>query len=103
MPTLELYGSFLSPCCKAKMRIIRSREGGFVTQNCIDCSTPRAITIQELPRLRCSACDVDLIVFQRTNYVYQCPKCKHEWELPDLIPPWFEVFPEYGYYLDSDG
>jgi hypothetical protein len=100
---LTLNGKYPSPCCGKPTIIVRSRPGGFVTQNCSQCGLPKSIRLEELPALTCTRCQVALVPFKPKNYFYACPRCKVQWELASLIPPWHELFNECGYYLDSDG
>ena len=100
---LTLKGKYDSHCCGKPTIIVCSRAGGFVTQNCSQCGVPKSIRLEELPALTCTRCRVELVAFKSKNYVYACPRCKEQWELASLIPPWHELFNECGYYLDSDG
>jgi hypothetical protein len=100
---LILNGKYESHCCGKPTIIVCSRAGGFVTQNCSQCGVPKSIRLEELPALTCKRCQVALAPFKPKNYVYACPRCKNQWELASLIPPWHELFNECGYYLDSDG
>jgi hypothetical protein len=81
------------------MVIVRSREGGFVTQNCVNCEIPKAIRITALPDLYCGKCDNQLEKFKRQNYFYHCEDCEAEWDLAKLVPHWDELFEYYGYEI----
>lgn len=100
---LTLNGKYVSSCCGKPTILVRSREGGFVTQNCSRCGVPKSIRLDELPQLICTRCKGQLLPFKRQNYMYECAPCGVEWELAQLVPPWHELFDECGYYLDSDG
>ena len=99
---LTLMGKNSSACCDKPTIIVRSRGGGFVTQNCSRCGVPRSIRLDELPTLSCSSCQIELHLFKRQNYFYECPVCKREWQLAHLVPHWRELFDECGFYLDGD-
>lgn len=101
--TLELYGS-KSYCHQRPSLIVRSREGGFVTQNCVECGRPRALPFSELPGLQCALCKKDLrpYIDEDNNYAYQCPKCEETWVLADLVPKWDERFDYHGFGIDTD-
>ena len=100
---LKLYGS-ISYCHQRPSLIVRSREGGFVTQNCLECGKPRTLAFSELPELLCGECEDDLIPFKNNhgNYAYQCSKCGTSFELASIVPPWDEHFPYAGFGVDSD-
>ena len=99
----ELYGS-TSYCHRTKSIIVRSRQGGFVTQNCVHCGKPRAIKIEELPPWFCELCNMlcERIVNINKNYAYKCPKCKKEIEVAKLVPHWDDLFDEWGYALEDE-
>src|ERR1043166_3003788 len=99
-----LYGSRCR-CQGVPSLIVRSREGGFVTQNCVHTGRPRAIHLQELPDIQCAQCHALMEAFtspETNNYAYRCPKCHRSVELPDIDPHWSERFEYFGYGLDSD-
>ena len=100
---LVLRGSE-SSCCRAPSLIVRSRERGFVTQNCETCGKPRWVSLSELPDLSCGRCRKTLArnTNRFKNYVYFCPDCRSEWQISDLVPRWDERFDYYGFGLDSD-
>lgn len=59
MACLELYGSN-SLCCFKPSRIVVSRAGGFVSQNCTGCGKSRKLPSKELPDLVCKECGAAL-------------------------------------------
>lgn len=94
MEKLKLYGS-LSYCHQRPSIIVRSMEGGFVTQNCTQCGNKRTLPFDELPDLICGECEKDLIPFINNdqNYAYKCSSCETTYILADLVPWWYEIFP----------
>jgi hypothetical protein len=102
--SLILYGKD-SHCCNADSIIVRSRERGFVTQNCQNCGRPRALHFEELPPLVCGRCQSLLRTHRNFNgnYAYLCPVCGVEVELATIVPHWDELFDRCGYALESDG
>ncbi len=94
-----LYGKHLCRRCNCLRILVRSRKGGFVTQNCVRCEKPQSVHVADLPDLYCGECDEKLEKFQRQNYFYYCEKCAREWELAALIPHWDELFEYYGYEI----
>lgn len=103
MEPLILYGEKKSKCCKVPTILVRSREGGFVTQNCSKCQKPYPIRLQELPTLYCGECKGKLEAYQEQNYFYRCINCGFSWELSSIIPYWNEEFDKWiGYGLPSD-
>ena len=99
-----LHGKRPSICHRAPTIIVRSRPGGFVTQNCSfpDCGVGSSVTESDLPDLLCSECGGKVRPFLRKNYFYACNHCQLEWELPSLIPEWRELFDYHGFGLPSD-
>ena len=83
--------------------IVKSRDGGFVTQNCAECGTPRALKFIELPHLQCR-CGANLSPGKSCygNYAYSCQRCGKAWELHTLVPKWVELFEYCGYGLPTD-
>lgn len=45
-----------SSCCRALQQLVRSREGNFVTQNCIACQQAKTLTRSEIPHVQCPSC-----------------------------------------------
>jgi hypothetical protein len=98
-----LYGS-MSYCHKQPSLIVRSREQGFVTQNCLECGEPRFLPFDELPTLSCESCKSEFTRFknERKNYAYRCEPCAIDFELASIVPHWNERFEYHGFGLDSD-
>lgn len=107
-----LYGS-PCPCCKGPRQLVRSRPGGFVTQNCLNfdhCETCRRggyPSLGDLPELYCDRCNAPLVRYQPDkpprNYRYRCDKCKEtDFQLALILPHWSDVFPYCGVGVDSD-
>ena len=85
--------------------IILSREGGFVTQNCVETGHARAIHLHELPQVDCAKCKVVMQPFTNSetkNYAYRWPKCGLAVEVRAIVPHWRDQFEYFGYALDSD-
>jgi ssDNA-binding Zn-finger/Zn-ribbon topoisomerase 1 len=104
MPRLSLPGT-RCPECGSSTLIVRSREGGFVTQNCVkECSKPRKLPKKDLPSLICGTCHLPLkpVINGQKNYAYQCIRCGGQWELASLVPSWAERFNYDGLALDTD-
>ena len=101
---LFLKSKTLSRCCRKTSIIVRSRDGGFVTQNCIECEKPYSISISELPDLKCDYCGTNLsISFEDgKNYFYRCNKCNQFWKLADRVPHWSEHFKEHGFGINFE-
>ena len=100
---LVLHSQTTSPCCHAVNVLVRSRSGGFVTQNCNACGIPQPLRLPELPPLKCKNCQVVLRKFVNglQNYSYQCATCQKEWQLADLVPPWHEKFKYHGFAIPN--
>lgn len=97
MSNLLLHGRFRSSCCGARTVLVRSRSGGFITQNCEECERPGYVRLNELPFVECKTCKTILMALQRGNYCYICPSCGTFFDLPFLIPAWYDLFDEQGF------
>ena len=96
---LTLYSNRLSHCCNARQQLVRSREGGFVSQNCERCGTPQRVRLNELPELFCATCDSLLTLTtcpHSRNYAYHCPDCDRLTLLYSQLPYWHERFRRCG-------
>jgi hypothetical protein len=93
-----LFSKKLSTCCGYKALLVQSREGGLVSQNCLQCGTPGTVSFENLPDLICDCCGSTLSKeIQQKNYIYACRKCKRNWRLADNLPHWSELFKESGF------
>jgi hypothetical protein len=97
----KLYSRSSSPCHEVPCVIVRSRSGGFVTQNCEKCETPHPVQLSDLPELRCKQCQVVLEPFINglKNYAYRCSGCNREWEVASLVHSWSELFEYHGFAI----
>ena len=93
-----LYSNVCSKCHKAPTLLVRSREGGFVTRNCLKCGNPDWVSVEQLPKLDCEICGSLLTVekLDGYNYFYVCARCKRNWELSRFLPHWSELFDYFG-------
>src|SRR5437016_560442 len=98
-----LFGSRCG-CHGKRSLIVRSREGGFVTQNCVESGQPRALQMHDLPQIDCANCGISMERFLNAdkNYAYRCSRCNKSIELASIVPHWSERFEYFGYALDSD-
>jgi ribosomal protein S27E len=96
---LTIHAVYRSVCCDAPQQLVRSREGGFVSQNCEKCGTSRRVRIHELTELVCVPCDSILVKSVSRisgNYVYTCACCNQITPLFILLPYWNERFQYCG-------
>lgn len=93
----------LSQCHNAPSLLVRSREGGFVSQNCLKCGHPNYVSIDQLPKLICEICYGDLKIGtnRERNYEYSCPKCERKWVLADKLPHWSDLFAYCGLFASE--
>lgn len=98
------FGLRTSLCHNSICLIVKSRRGGFVSQNCLVCGKPFTISLLELPEVNCKRCGSIMTKdFDRNgNYQYSCPLCRWSKRLCDLVPHWSELFEENGLGLLSD-
>src|SRR5882762_7013396 len=103
--TRFLYGKEASKCCKAKTLLVRSRDGGFISQNCLRCGTPAYVAQEKLPDIDCDFCNTRLTVkkLDGSNYHYKCEGCSRAWKLADNLPNWSELFSYSGLAAYGDG
>jgi hypothetical protein len=102
---LKLYTRYgKSPCCGAQWRVMKSRDGNYLTKNCDQCGKSRYLGLQELPALICVECGDDLIAFvgDDRNYWYGCPSCHREHLIAEVVPDWWREFPYDGLAVTSD-
>jgi len=93
-----LYSIGETECCNSRALLVRSREGGFVSRNCLKCGKSAYVRQEQLPTLDCDYCGTRLETKRDAyqNYVYYCGKCKHPWKLADNLPHWSELFSYCG-------
>ncbi len=88
-----LYSNVESTCHRVKTLIVRSRQGGYVTRNCLKCGHPDYINETQLPRLSCDRCgDTLRIAMIEKNYNYTCEQCGIWWRVADQVPHWSDLF-----------
>ena len=93
-----------SKCHGASALVVRSREGGMVSQNCLKCGKSGYISAEDLPDLICEFCGNALVVEKKdgTNYHYVCGKCGRFWKVATYVPDWRESFGHCGLAVDAD-
>lgn len=95
-PVLITSGN-LSNCCKADLILVQSMEGGFVTQNCIECGEKYSLSEYELKGLNiliiCPICKAEAYFdIKDKNYVIVCSDCRIYLKFADILPFWSEIF-----------
>lgn len=100
-----LYGTDISKCCKAKTLLVKSRDGGFISQNCLRCGRSGYIAQERLPELNCDFCGGRLHVkkLDGSDYHYVCGGCNRAWKLAENLPDWSELFSYCGLAAYGDG
>jgi hypothetical protein len=100
-----LFSSETSDCCNAPAMLVRSRQGGLVSRDCLKCGRSSYVRQDQLPELTCELCDGPLVAakLDGRNYHYACVACKRGWKLADYLPHWSEVFPYSGLAAHGDG
>jgi hypothetical protein len=91
---LTAYTKGTSRCHGARCLIVRSRDGGMVSQNCIDCRKPYYISPSDFPDLACPSCGV-LLVVRKTDgrsYFFECLQCKKALKVASAVPDWSDLF-----------
>ena len=95
---LFLYAKPRSKCHGARCLIVRSRDGGMVSRNCIDCGKPEYIRPEDFPEVTCSHCNVRFNVAKADdgNYIFVCSSCGKQMMIAKIVPAWSDRFPYHG-------
>lgn len=89
------YGKYPSLCHNASTVIVKSKSGGFVTQNCTKCGDADQIQVEAMPDyFFCPVCDKPVERVKRTKSMFECRRCQIKWDLVTIVPEWSELFPE---------
>lgn len=98
----------LSTCCDADALLVVSRDGGFVSRDCLKCGKSSYLKKDEIPDLDCESCrnfkrtgTVEPVLKER-NYWYRCTGCRREWGLAAILPHWSEGFGYCGLAAPGD-
>lgn len=77
MAQIKLMSTELSPGCGVKAQIVRSRDGGFISRDCLGCGRSHYVNESKLPNLPCEVCRVPMQIkkLDGTNYFYECSNC----------------------------
>ena len=105
MKTIRLlYSTDLSKCCNVKSLLVRSKEGGLVSRNCLKCGKADNVNESRLPDLQCELCGKNLSVRKKDgiNYSYVCGRCGRHWELAAVLPQWSDLFRYSGLAAAGD-
>ena len=98
-----------SKCCDHPELLVRSRDGGFVTRDCLNCGRKaNYVHRNQIPDLDCELCrrtgrlrTVEPILKNR-NYWYRCEGCRREWEIAEIVPIWSDAFEYSGIAAPGD-
>ena len=99
----------VSKCCGAPSILVRSRAGGFISQDCLECGqNSEYVNESDIPNLDCALC----LKFGRKetvepkkirdNYWYECGDCRRKWEIASIIPHWSDTFEYAGLAAPGD-
>jgi DNA-directed RNA polymerase subunit RPC12/RpoP len=92
--------------CGAYSLLVVSRQGGFISLDCLQCGTRSAyVGKMEIPDLACEACGIDRVVEVNLvdgDYWYKCTRCRRSWKLGDILPSWSELFEYSGLGAPGD-
>ena len=97
-----------SQCCHAPAMLVRSRAGGFVSQDCLKCGLRSDyVRPNDIPDLDCEGCrkfrsNTVVPIIKDTIYWYECTGCRRAWSIPSLIPAWSEAFGYAGLAAPRD-
>src|SRR5688572_3821163 len=104
-----LYSLRNSICCGSKGQIVKSRENGFLTQNCTNegCQKfgePASLSFSDLPVMRCRQCQKTMTTYinPRKNYAYHCADCRRRVVLADKVGFWSDYgFKDHGFAIPN--
>lgn len=104
MMTIKLISTELSPCCGREAQIVRSRDGGLISRDCLKCGKSHYVNESQLPKLPCGSCGAPMQIkkLDGTNYFYECQHCKQCQKISDIVPPWSEEFRYSGLAAHGD-
>ncbi|RYZ76532.1 MAG: DUF3553 domain-containing protein, partial [Proteobacteria bacterium] len=71
----------ISSCyfCRGKAMLVISRQGGFVSADCIQCGKANTVKVEDLPPFPCPQCrSLTTPCRKEKNYAYQCEFCTFE-------------------------
>jgi hypothetical protein len=99
-----IYSSVPSKCCDYRALLVQSRDGGFVSRNCLKCGKPGYVNQSQLPDLTCDFCASSLHIqkLDGTNYHYVCSSCDRYWMLANVLPHWTDLFEYSGLAAHGD-
>lgn len=100
----KLISTELSKCCRSEAQIVKSREGGFLSRNCLCCGEPAYVNASQIPRIQCDMCKAPMQVekLDGSNYFYRCRQCSRSHKISELVPRWNEVFQYSGLAAHGD-
>jgi len=95
---LTLYARRPSACHGARCLIVRSREGGFVSRDCIECGEAEYIRLKDFPEVKCSCCKVrfEVSLADKMNYFFVCSSCGKKMMIAEIVPHWSDRFQYHG-------
>jgi len=104
MTKIKLISTAPSPCCGRDAQIVRSRDGGLISRDCLMCGKSHYVNESQIPRLQCKQCDLPMEVkkLDGTNYFYECPACRWYAKIADMVPFWSEEFRYSGLAAHGD-
>lgn len=95
-----------SRCCGAFSLLVGSRQGGFISQDCLQCGNRSAhVGSMDIPDLDCDDCQAAGVIVVRVlydDYWYECTSCRNRWRLFDILPFWSELFEYSGLGAPGD-
>src|SRR5258708_6182001 len=100
-----LYAKGTSGCCNSRMRLVKSRAGGFISRDCEGCGKSYYVRWDHLPELNCRFCSHPLRVrkLDGMNYYCACEHCNRALKLASILPHWSEYFAYCGLAAHGDG
>lgn len=67
--TIKLISTELSPCCGREAQIVRSRDGGLISRDCLKCGKSHYVNESQLPKLPCGSCGTPMQIKNWTGQI----------------------------------
>lgn len=97
-----------SECCNKPQLLVKSRNGGFVSRNCLKCGKSARINGKQMPDLDCEGCAqfrrhrTVAVELMEGDFWYGCEACRRKWQVSEIIPRWEDLFDYNGLAAPGD-
>ena len=94
---IRIVGANRCRSCQAPRLVVRSKDGGYVTSNCIKCGNSDTLNFAQFEALdlwvSCPQCQdrMNAVMVPWGNYGFVCDACDVAIDLADLVPGYKEI------------